>query len=680
VDLDPATSDGLDWPVVREALAGAARTPMCAEALRAGGPLAHPLDAEVLFDAVDEVRGLEASGAFLPVGGVGDARVEARRAARGEVLEGPELARAGQSLTALHQLARMLDRHAHDAPTLARYAAEIIDDPDVREELAVAFDATGGLSAVRYPVLGALRARIADLHDEIRATLERMLRDEGLADVLQDRFWTQRENRYVLPIKAHAKRMDYGIVHGTSGSGQTVFVEPHAVLSLNNRLRLAEGELRAEEYRILASLSRMLGAAAPAVERGVDAAIAIDQACAREHLARQLGATRPIVGRDGVVRLGRGRHPVLTLRGVAVVGSDLGLDSARPGLVISGPNAGGKTVALKTIGLAALLVRHGCYIPAEEGSRVDWFDDVRAVIGDQQTVEGDLSSFSAHLVALDAIVRAAGPGSLVLLDELASGTDPAQGAAIGQALLERLVSVGARVVVTTHFGPLKRLSSVDARFGAAAVQSIDGRPTYAVVSGVSGESHAFGIAQRIGLDPALIARATELVGAGERSVSATLEQLEGERARWQAEADGAARLRAELVRREAALAQSESAIAQGARKLEFEAAQAFLQRVRQAEKAIKEILSALRAEASEREAELALASVSALRGVVPARPAPAVDEAPVEVEVGDRVRLREYDLVGEVIAVGEGGIRVRAGPVTVQTRPEQLERLPRGGR
>jgi DNA mismatch repair protein MutS2 len=674
MELEAASAEGLDWAVLADALVGAARTPMGEAALAELRPLADVSEIEELYDAIEEVRRIESQGTPLPVGAVGDVRPDARRGARGEVLEGPTLIRAGITLDGLYQLGRVLDRRATEAPTLARWASAIVDDPDVREELQRAFTAAGELSAARWPLLGELRARIAALHEEIRGTLERLVHGDELGDVLQDTFWTVRENRYVLPIKAHAKRMDHGIVHGTSGSGRTVFIEPHQVIALNNRLRIAEGELKAEEWRILQQLSRMLGSIAPQVEAGVDAALRIDLACAREQLATQLEAVRPIVREEGVVALARVRHPVLVLRKVPVVSNDLRLTAEAPALVISGPNAGGKTVALKSIGLCAELVRHGCWVPAGEDSRVDRFESVLAVIGDQQTVAEDLSSFSAHLVALDAIVRRAGPGVLVLLDELASGTDPAQGAAIGQAILERLVDLDARVVVTTHYGPLKRLGAVDPRFSVAAMQYHDGRPTYRVLAGVSGESHALGVAQRIGLDPSLIARAAELVGQGEASVSAALGQLEEERSRWQLQADEAERLRIDLAAREGRLSEREAELTRNVRKLEREESRAFLQKLRQADKAIHEILSSLRNKPEERAAELAKASVEAFRGLVPVRP-DATEAPPPDLSIGDRVRLRDYDLVGEVISVGDGGVRVRTGSLTVNTRAEHLERV-----
>jgi DNA mismatch repair protein MutS2 len=674
MDLEALTLEGLDWPALRDALAEGARTPMGADAIRAAVPFDDIASIEEMYDAIAELRALEDDRAWLPVGGVVDARLDARRASRGEVLDPPALIRGGQALEALHLLERVLQRHGDEIPTLARWGSGIADSPDVRESLADAFDAAGALSATRFPLLSELRQRITALHTEIRGTLDRLVHGDTFGDLLQDRFWTLRENRYVLPIKAHAKRMDHGIVHGTSGSGRTVFVEPHVVIALNNRLRLAEGELTAEEYRIRAALSRELGTASAVIDAGVEGAIRLDQACARSALGARLDSHRPIIGEEGVVALRSARHPLLALRGVAVVANDLDLRPAQPALVISGPNAGGKTVALKTIGLCAQLVRHGCLVPAADGSRVDRFASIVAIIGDQQTVAEDLSSFSAHLVLLRATLDGAGPGSLVLLDEIAAGTDPAQGAALGQAILEALVDRGARVVVTTHFGPLKRLGSVDPRFVSAAMQYHEGRPTWRVIRGVTGESHALGIAARVGLDGALLARAATLVGEGERSVSATIEQLEAERSRLQSAADEAERLTAGLAEREAAVAGREAEIAERGRRLEFDAARVFLQRVRAAERAIEAIVTRLEDAPDAREAELAKTSVRAFRGIVPARPAPEIEGPPPDFAVGDRVRLREYDLVGEIVSVGDGGLRVRAGAITVNTKPEQVER------
>jgi DNA mismatch repair protein MutS2 len=675
MDLAAATRAGLDWPVVVDAWAACARTPMGAEAVRACGPLPDRAAIEAALDGCAEVRALEEVGASLPIGAVTDVREGVIRASKGLVLDGQDLARAGSSLRALLDVAKSLDQAAETAPTLAKIASRIALDPFVVLALEQAFDPTGQLSGSTYPELEELRLAIVRLHDEVRGTLDRLVHGDELGDeLLQDRFWTVRENRYVLPIKSHAKRWDLGIVHGTSGTGKTVFVEPHAVIELNNRLRLAEGRLREAEHAILASLSRELGTLKDDIGPATEAAIEIDLACARAGLARRLAARRPVVGESGRIKVVAGRHPVLVLRGVAVIANDLEVGPEHPVLVLSGPNAGGKTVALKTLGLFAELVRHGNFVPAAEGTRVDRFDEILAAIGDQQTVEGDLSSFSAHLVALEAMLAHARPGQLVLLDEIASGTDPAQGAALAQAALERLADAGPRVIVTTHFAGLKALAAADARFAGAAVQYLNGRPTYRVLQGASGESHALSIAERVGLPRAVLARAEELIGAQELELGRLLAALEDERGRAEAASAEAARLREEARTTAISLAEREEKLKTRIRELEAKGAAAFLERLRSAERAIGQVVAALQKNPSHEGVRAAKATLDALKGLAPA---PLDDEAPSapagRLALGQRVRLKKLGSVGEIVGVGDDGVQVRVGGLTVRAKLDEVE-------
>lgn len=677
MDLEQRTLEGLDWPVLVQAWSQCARTTLGAEAIASMRPLRDPGGVRAAWDAVDELRTLEDSGVVVPVGDVQDIRSPLGRAERGQVLEGPALLQAGRTLRALVHLERVLHRHAENAPVLATIASIIHIDAEVVDELNRAFDPTGQLSSTTFPRLGELRRGIQSLHEEIRHTLDRYVRGEELGDLLQDRYWTQRENRYVLPIKAHARRWDLGIVHGASGSGQTVFIEPHAVIQLNNRLRVAEAELTAEEHRILTALSARLGTVVGPAREALEAATLIDLAAAREGFARRLGAVRPHTGDTGTIRLKGARHPVLVLRGVPVVANDLALDRSAPVLVISGPNAGGKTVALKTIGLCVLLVQYGCFVPADEDSRVDLFDQVLASIGDQQTVEEDLSSFSGHLVNLREMLERAEDRTLMLLDEIASGTDPAQGAALAQAVLEELADKGPRVVVTTHFARLKGLAAADPRFAVAAMQYAEGRPTYRVLLGATGESHAFSIAAEMGLPDRVLSRAASLLGEGDGELTRILEDLERERSELERRRDELGRLRLDLEAQRTRLAEREEAIKQRAKELEHRGAEAFLARLAQAEKAVGQVVADLQRAPDPRRVQAAKATLDTMRGLVPARPAPDV-EPPTTLAVGDRVRLRDLGREGEVVAVGNGTVQVRTGGITVKTRPEALERL--GGR
>lgn len=674
MDLSETTRNGLDWPVIVDAWAEAARTPMGAAAIRQMGPLPDRAAIEAALNGCAEVLALEEVGALLPIGAVTDIRDAASRAAKGMVLEPGELSRAGVCLRALLDVAKVLDAQSEIAPTLARLASAIDLDPFVPESLVDAFDPTGQLSGTTYPELDELRQGIVRLHEEVRATLDRMVHGEELGDdLLQDRFWTIRDNRYVLPIKSHAKRWDIGIVHDTSGTGKTVFVEPHAIVELNNRMRLAEGRLREAEHAILAALSRELGTQAEPLGPATEAAIAIDLACARAGLARRLRARRPTVGDQGRIKIYAGRHPVLVLRGVDVVPNDLEVGPQKPVLVLSGPNAGGKTVAMKTIGLFAMLVRHGHFVPAQEDTRVDRFDELVAAIGDQQTVEGDLSSFSAHLVALEQMLRQARAGQLVLLDEIASGTDPAQGAAIAQAVLERLADSGARVVVTTHFAALKALATADPRFAGAAVQYADGRPTYRVLQGTSGESHALSIAARVGIDRTVLARAEALMGAQELELGKLLAALEVERGRAEAATAEAHRLREEAAATAASLVERERRLQTRIKELESKGAAAYLERLRAAERAIGQVVAELQRAPSHDTARAARATVDALKALAPAAEEPEESAGPARVEVGDRVKLRKLGSVGEVVAATDGTLQVRVGGVTVRARVDEVE-------
>lgn len=676
MSLTDATNQGLDWPFVLQHWSECARTPMGAAAVLAMRPLESRAEVRAAMDATDEVLHLDDLGTDMVIGAVTDERAAVRRAAKGQVLDGPELLAAARSLEALIGVHRVL-MQADGVPTLAAIAERIELDGLVADELTASFDLTGRLSGERYPELADLRRAITTLHEQVRGTLDRMVKGEELGeDLLQDRFWTVRDDRYVVPIKSHAKRWDLGIVHGTSSTGRTVFVEPHAVVELNNQLRLAEGRLRAAEHAILAQLSTDLGTQAAPLERAVEAAIEIDLACARAGFARGLEAVRPEVGEGDRIVVRQARHPVLVLRGVGVVANDLEVTGQHPVLVLSGPNAGGKTVALKTLALCAQLVRHGCRVPAAEGSRVDWFTDVLASIGDQQTVEGDLSSFSAHLVTLRAMLDGAGPGQLILLDELASGTDPGQGAALAQAICEHLCEVGPRVVVTTHFAALKAMGAAHPRFQVAAVQYHEGKPTYRVLMGATGESHALDIAARVGLPASILARSEAVLGEQEAELGRLLVALEAERAKAQAARDEVERIQVEAAERARSLQQREAAVRARARELEAEAAAAFTDRLRAAEKAIGQVVAQLQRAPSHRAAEAARATVAALGSMVPeAAQAHAPPSPSGELAVGDTASLKNARGTGEVIALSGTTAQVRVGGLTVKVKRADLQRV-----
>ena len=340
VDLDARTLTALDWPVLLDALAGHARTLRGAAAARRGELAQDARDARARLAAVQEVWSLEEVGEIVPVGAVHDVGALVEATSRGKVLEGHQLQDLGKTLVALDQLRGWLDLKEEVAPRLAELAAPLVVDPELRELLAEAFDEVGQLSEKRFPELGELRRRIVQLRGRIRRTLEDLVHGDGLGGQLQDRFYTERNGRWVVPVKQTYRR-GLGIVHGRSQSGETVFVEPAQVVEATNELKEAEFGLEREERRILAGLSAMVGAQADGISVCLEAAEEIDLACARAGLGEALDGRIPRVLDEGVVLLKTARHPVLQLRGLDVVANDLRLDSRVSCLVLTGPNAGG---------------------------------------------------------------------------------------------------------------------------------------------------------------------------------------------------------------------------------------------------------------------------------------------------------------------------------------------------
>lgn len=669
--------DGLDWPILHKALADHTRTTMGANAVQALTPLPHAAAIRDAHDLVDEVNLVESDGSWLPIAGVHPIAKHAAIAAKGGVLPLEDLLRTARSLNALVELRLMLMRR-DDLPKLRFLTGSIALDTYAVSDLMEAFAADGELCPRRFPELAELRTRVNGLHLSIRSTLNELVKGESLSDVLQDRFVTQRSERYVLPIKAFAKNSNIGIVHDTSGSGQTVFIEPHAVIALNNQLRLVEGELIAAERRILASLSQIVGQMAPFVPPALGVVTEIDVAVARATLGRDLNATRPRVGDEGVIDLRNARHPVLLLRNIEVVPNDLRVSHDTPVLVLTGPNTGGKTVALKTIGLCTLLVQYGCFIPADEGSRVDAFSAVKAVVGDQQTVHGDLSSFSGHMSRLGAMTAEAsspelGDHDLFLIDEIVQGTDPGQGAVLAQAILEDMVGRGPRIVVTTHYARLKLLGNTDSRFTVAALEYADGRPTYRVVRDTSGESRAFAVAEAMGVNPDIVARARSLLNEGDMGFAEALTALDTERARARAAEEDArhARERAEAI--QLTLERSKAELERRIQQVNDDRVVWFHRRLDQAEKAIGQVVAALQRSPDPKRVAAAKATITALRSV--ATTPQTSSRSPGPIAVGDHVKLLPWGTRGCVVALSDKKVTVRSAGVTTRVDSDTIERI-----
>ena len=547
--LDPQTSADLGWPTLVEHWAQRCATTRGAASVRVATLFGTVAEARARIEAVSEARRLAAIGAALPLGGIVEIAPAIARVRKAAALDAAELVAVGHTGRALARLRVHLHKHAGLAPALAVVAAGLADLGHVFHPILEAFDPDGKLVDHASPALGPLRRSVMALTGQLDRRMEELVNDVRYAPLLQDDFYTQREDRYVLPVRTDGKGFVKGIVHGTSHSGQTIFIEPEEIVDLNNRKKLAECEVADEERRIFARLSGWVAEEAAGFEASLAAAEVLDVIAAAALLAGELVAAAPVLDEAPRVALLHARHPLMLLAGRRCVANDVTV-GAGGCLLISGPNAGGKTVALKTTGLCALMARAGLHLPAESGSVIGWFTDVRSDLGDAQSLEQNLSTFTGHIGRLRELLADGGPGMLVLIDEIAVGTDPEQGAALAQAIIEALAARGVTALVTTHYERLKAVAATDDRYVNASVGFDFGKlePTFKLHLGVPGSSGALLVARKVGLPDAVVDRAQDVLGDVGMSVERLLASVADQRVRLEEER---AALLAELEAHEA---------------------------------------------------------------------------------------------------------------------------------
>jgi DNA mismatch repair protein MutS2 len=530
------TLDDLGWPTYVDHWVKRCATARGAAAVRSFA-LFDELDAARERAAeITEARGLAARDARLPLGGIVEIAASIRRVRKAAALEPAELVAVASTGQSLGRLRVHLRDHAAVAQRLAVRGEAIADLGHVYLPILEAFDADGRLVDHASDALGPLRRAHAAIKAQLEKRMGTLLGDERFSPYLQDAYYTQREDRYVLPVRTDGKGFVHGIVHGTSQSGQTLFIEPEEIVDLNNRAKLAEAEVLDEERRILIKFSGWVAEEADAFDAALAAAETLDVIAAAAIIADDTVAAEPVFDAAPRVGLLHARHPLMLLAGRRCVANDVTV-AAGTTLLISGPNAGGKTVALKTVGLAALMVRCGHHVTAESGSAMGWFPDVRTDIGDAQSLEHDLSTFSGHMVHLRELLATAGSGSLVLIDEIAVGTDPEQGAALAQAVLEALAARGITGLITTHYERLKALGATDPRFANGSVGFDLARlePTFKLHLGAPGSSGALAVARRMGIAGDVVDRARDLMGPHVAKVEDLLASVADQRRRIEEE-------------------------------------------------------------------------------------------------------------------------------------------------
>lgn len=685
-ELEAEAATALEWPRLLEALAERALSEPGKIRLQQLS-LAPTLEqARQRTARVREVLELGERGVELPRAEFADLAEPLGRLRLGAIASAAELAQIARLLQQAQTLRRLAEAHADPEGELFRvFSSDPLLDR-LLARLSESVEPSGTISDRASRALAEARARVREAGSELRKRLGDLA--ERHADVLQGRYFTEREGRYVLPVRADAHYRFDGIVLGSSGSGSTLFIEPTELTALGNRLRVQEAAVGREVARVLSELSDSVRERLTAVEGAFDACLEADVLTALARFAVETRSHPIEVGAEPRFEVLAARHPLLVLLGGDIVPNDLLLRSGQA-LVISGPNAGGKTVSLKCLGLFAWMARAGIPIPAAAESYIGWFDRVFADVGDDQSLIRSLSSFSAHVRNLAAILAHSRSGVLVLLDELAAGTDPEEGAALAGAVLEALTQLGAAVGATTHYERLKELATGDGVFENASVGFDFDRmePTFRLTLGLPGPSSALAVARRHGLSETVLSRARELLPETTLDRERLLNQLlvEQERilsARQALEAerrDQAARLSAleEADRHERDLQRS---------RFDREI-QLLLSQVREARSELQKAKSQLsgpglgRAELATLERTVSrVAAKVAVGGPLAPVPQPT---APVhripsrDLVPGARVRLRLTGAIGVVIDPPERGrIHLRVGSMRLVQRVEDLESAP----
>lgn len=540
------------------------------------------------------------------------------------------------------------------------------------------------------PALADIRRKIRVQESKVREQLEKFTRSQTNSKFLQENIITQRNGRYVVPVKNEYRSEIAGLVHDTSSSGATVFIEPMAVVEANNEIRVLQAKEREEIERILYELSVQAGDFAQSIKNSYECALELNLIFAKAQYAYKIKAMPPILNDSGIINLRAARHPLIDPKKVVPVDIMLGKDFDT--LVITGPNTGGKTVSIKTLGLLSMMAMCGLMIPAGDRSEISVFDEILSDIGDEQSIEQSLSTFSAHMTNIINIMNAADSGSLVLIDELGAGTDPIEGAALAMAVLEALHDKGAKIAATTHYAELKAYALETPRVenGCCEFDVATLRPTYRLLIGVPGKSNALAISERLGLDGGVIARAQELVSSENKEFENVVDKLEQTRLKMEGEYEHAREL-AEKARKEKEAADKQKEEIAKLREQELEKARSqALRVVEQAKREAYSLLQELDKLKKEQQKTKDAAELARRAKALVKRGVAAIDSAadpvneysdddenyvlPRALVAGDTVIIRDIGKSAKVLSPADknGNVEVQAGSIKTRVKLSNL--------
>ena len=691
----------LEFHKIREILAGFTSFSASRELALDLTPLLDEEEVRLRLRQSAEARRLLSLSPDTHIGEVIDIREVVKMAARGKILDPKSLLEIHKTLNAAHRLKSHLMNLPSEIPLLSGLARDIVALDRLQKDIGGCLSPTGDLLDTASPKLASVRHRMREVRQELLAQLQAIIASPRGRRIIQEPIVTEREGRYVILVKVECRRQIKGIVHDVSNTEATVFIEPWATIEVQNELRELVAEEKDETERILRTLSAEVGAVESEISRNIELIADIDLALAKARYAKEAKATEPIIvaaarsakaeGHEpgGVLRLVEARHPLLGRKAVPL---SVEIGRGFSVLVITGPNTGGKTVALKTLGLLSVMAQAGLPIPAQAESRIPVFDSVYADIGDEQSIEQTLSTFSWHIGNIVRIINNATAKSLVLLDELGTNTDPGEGSALGRAILLHFLPQGTMTVATTHYTELKALAhATDGMENAALdVDPVTMTPTYHLTVGIPGGSNALATASRLGLPEEIVARARHMLSEGAQEIEALLIHLVTEQKNVESLQH---RLEEELNEAE----QSDADLKNRLRQLEEERRRIIKQTrdqiVREAaglQMKIREAAAELRKEKSKERIEQAKKALTETQeqldaGVWQARPAVEIEGTEAEagpIIAGDAVWLKEAGVPATVLSVSEdrGLVEVQAGKVKMTLRLDSVEkRIPSTG-
>ena len=609
-----------------------------------------------------------------------------RRAQAGGCLTAGELLRIADTLRIIRTVKEWQSRCSSVETTLDSYFSGLISNKYLEEKITSAIISEEEISDKASSTLSDIRRKIRTASSKARETLDKIVHSSKYIKYLQDTIVTQRGGRYVVPVRAECRNNVPGLVHDTSASGQTVFIEPMGVVQANNDIKVLQNKEEEEIERILFELSANAGDFADTIIRSYEHLTQLSLIFAKADLAYSMRATMPQINDRGEINLKQARHPLISKDKVVPI--DIHLGKAFDTLVITGPNTGGKTVTLKTLGLLTLMAMFGLLTPCADNSELSIFRRVLVDIGDEQSIEQSLSTFSAHMTNIIQIIKLANAGSLCLIDELGAGTDPVEGAALAIAILEKLREKHAKIASTTHYAELKEfaLRTEGVENGSCEFDVATLKPTYRLLIGVPGKSNAFAISKRLGMEQDIVNRAQELVSSESRQFEDVVEKLEKQRQSLEKQVENANRLTAK-ANTEKQKAENELKRAKADAEREIERAKQEAQRIvsrtrAQADALVEEL------EKARKEKELSAESRSKLRRDIdkmeahadPVKLKNTPDEEyklPRPLKVGDEVLIYDIDKNATVLAPPgkDGQVLVQAGIIKTRVDVKNLRLL-----